>query len=208
MRRIAVLSFSFVLSLASLYAQDKTLDIVHRIKMEAFDNSKVMDHLSYLSDMYGPRLTASPEFHQVADWAMSQLKEYGVANVHPEKWGPFGRSWSLQSYTLEMITPRYSHLIAAPLAWSTPTSGIQSGDVLFAPMREGRFGDINQNKKNFDEYKRQWKGKLKGKIVLISEAITPKPSERPLFRRYTDAELADIAKAPEPPFTGTFPWIR
>src|SRR5437764_2108486 len=90
-----------------LFAQDRTLDIVHRIKMEAFDNSKVMDHLSYLSDMYGPRLTGSPEFHQAADWAMSQLKEYGIVNVHPEKWGPFGRSWSLQNYTLEMITPRY-----------------------------------------------------------------------------------------------------
>ena len=157
-----------------------------------------MDHLSYLSDIYGPRLTGSPEFHQAADWAMSQLKEYGIANVHAEKWGPFGRSWSLQNYTLEMITPRYSHLVAAPLAWSAPTNGVQSGGVLLAPMREGKFGDINQNKKDFEEYKAQWKGKLKGKIVLISEAKTPKPSERPLFRRYTDAELADIAKAPEP----------
>jgi carboxypeptidase Q len=198
MRAIAVLFLSLVFCLPPLGAQDTNLDIVHRIKMEAFDNSKVMDHLSYLSDVYGPRLTASPEFHQAADWAMSQLKEYGIANVHAEKWGPFGRSWSLQNYTLEMVAPRYSHLVAAPLAWSTPTSGHESGDVLFAPMREGRFGDINQNKKNFDEYKAQWKGKLKRKIVLISEARTPKPSEKPLFRRYTDAELADIAKAPEP----------
>lgn len=198
MRRIVALSFSFVLSLASLCAQDKTLDIVHRIKMEAFDNSKVMEHLSYLSDVYGPRLTASPEFHQAADWAMSRLKAYGVGNVHAEKWGPFGRSWSLQNYTLEIITPRYSHLVAAPLAWSASTNGLKSGDVLLAPVREGRFGDINQNKKNLDEYKAQWKGKLKGKIVLISEAKTPKPSEKPIFHRYTDAELADIAKAPEP----------
>jgi carboxypeptidase Q len=198
MRRLAALSLSFLVSLGLLHAQDKTLEIVHRIKTEAFDNSKVMDHLSYLSDVYGPRLTGSPEFHQAADWAMSQLKEYGIANVHAEKWGPFGRSWSLQTYTLEMMTPRYSHLVAAPLAWSAPTSGVQSGDVMFAPMREGKFGDINQNKKDFEEYKTQWRGKLKGKIVLISEAKTPKPSDKPLFRRYTDAELANIAKAPEP----------
>ena len=158
-----------------------------------------MEHLSYLTDLYGPRLTGSPEFHQAADWAMSQLKEYGPASqTYTQKsGGPFGRSWSLQNYTLEMTMPRYSHLVAAPLAWSAATNGVQSGGVLFAPMREGKFGDINQNKKDFDEYKAQWRGKLKGKIVLISEAKTPKPTERPLFRRYTDAELAGIAKAPE-----------
>src|SRR6185437_1462100 len=32
----------------------------------------------------------------------------------------------------------------------------------------------------------------------ISEADAPKPTTNPLFHRYTDAELAEIAKAPEP----------
>ncbi len=198
MRSAAVFSLYLALALAPLRGQDKTLEVVHRIKMEAFDNSKVMDHLLSLTDIYGPRLTGSPEFQQAADWAMSQLKEYGIENVHAEKWGPFGRSWSLRNYTLDMITPRYSHLVAAPLAWSAPTDGVKTGDVLLAPMREGKFGDIKENKKIFEEYRAQWKGKLRGKIVLISEEKTPKPSEKPLFRRYTDAELADIAKAPEP----------
>jgi carboxypeptidase Q len=197
MLRFAALCFFLTVGLP-LSAQDKTLELVHRIKMEAFDNSKVMDHLLYLTDVYGPRLTGSPEFQQAADWAISQLKEYGVDNVHAEKWGPFGRSWSLQTCTLDMVTPRYSHLIAAPLAWSAPTDGVKTGDVLLAPMREGKFGDISENKKIFDEYKAHWKGKLRGKIVLISEPKTPKPSEKPLFRRYTDAELANIAKSPEP----------
>src|SRR5437868_6195211 len=139
MRRFAALCFFLTVGLP-LSAQDKTLEVVHRIKMEAFDNSKVMDHLLYLTDVYGPRLTGSPEFQQAADWAISQLKEYGVANVHAEKWSPFGRSWSLQTLTLDMVTLRYSHLIAAPLAWSAPTDGVKTGDVLLAPMREGKFG--------------------------------------------------------------------
>ena len=67
MLRTAALLFSFAFYLAPLRAQDKTLDVVHRIKTEAFDNSKVMEHLSYLTDLYGPRLTGSPEFHQAAD---------------------------------------------------------------------------------------------------------------------------------------------
>lgn len=180
-------------------ADDANLEVVHRIKTEAFDNSKVMETAAMLSDRYGPRLTASPEFQQAADWAMSRLKEYGLANVHAEKWGPFGRSWSLKSYTLEMVAPRYSHLVGAPLAWSAPTNGALTADVLFAPVipASNRF-DLKAAKEALQKYETEWKGKLKGKIVLISDISEPKPTTSPLFRRYTDAELAQIAQAPEP----------
>ncbi|MBV9678483.1 MAG: M20/M25/M40 family metallo-hydrolase [Acidobacteriaceae bacterium] len=118
--------------------------------------------------------------------------------MHTEKWGPFGRSWSLQTFTLEMTSPRYSHLVAVPLAWSGSTTGVQSGEATLAPFRTEGVFDIAKNREAFERYKQQWKGKLKGKIVLITELPQPKPTERPLFRRYTDAELADIAKSPEP----------
>jgi hypothetical protein len=62
------------------------LGVVGRIKTEAYDHSKVMDHLSWLSDVYGPRLTASPEFFQAADWAAGRLREIGLSNVHLETW--------------------------------------------------------------------------------------------------------------------------
>ncbi len=190
-----------------LVAQEKPpLDVIHRIKTEAFDNSKVMETLYYLTDQYGPRLTGSPEFQQAADWAMSRLKEYGLANVHGEKWGPFGRSWSLETYTLEMLTPRYSHLVAAPLAWSSPTRGIETGDLLFAPIQEGDHPfDVGKTKEELQRYEAQWKGKLRGKIVMVSEDKRPAPSTKPLFKRYTDAELAEIAQAPEPALKRNIP---
>ncbi len=179
------------------FGADDSLTVIHRIKTEAFDHSQVMDALGSLTDRYGPRLTGSPEFGEAAEWAVSQLRSYGVANVHGEKWGPFGRAWSLGGYTLEMTAPRYSHLIAVPLAWSAPTEAIQSGDALYAPFRTEGF-DINKNRELFEQYKTKWRGKLQGKIVLISESKVPKPSDKPLFRRYTDAELSDMAKAPTP----------
>jgi len=158
-----------------------------------------MEQLSLLSDIYGPRLTGSPEFAQAADWAVSRLKEYGLTNVHTEKWGPFGRAWSLESYSCEMITPRYSNLAAAPLAWSAPTNGPQTGEVFYAPI-EGResFFDIASAVEAFKKYEEKWKGKLRGKIVLISDSHIPKPPTQSNFRRYTDAELAEIAQAPDP----------
>src|SRR6185437_2292637 len=199
MRLAILLSLSMALGLQAASPAEANLEVVHRIKTEAFDHSKVMEQLAFLTDLYGPRLTASPEFQQAADWAMSRLKEYGVSNVHGEKWGPFGRSWSLQTYSLEMTAPRYSHLVGAPLAWSAPTSGPLSGDVLLAPIiPAGNRFDLKAAKEALQKYEAEWKGKLKGKIVLISEADAPKPTTNPLFHRYTDAELAEIAKAPEP----------
>jgi hypothetical protein len=199
MRGIAALAVAFGWGSVCLYAQNsKDLDVVHQIKVEAFQNSKVMDLLANISDLYGPRLTASPEFEQAAQWAMTQLKSYGLANVHEEKWGPFGRSWSVESYNVDMLFPRYSHLVAAPLAWSSPTNGVQSGEVFYAPFKEGRWYEFGKTRDELEHYKAQWHGKLKGKIVLLTDAKQPAPSTHPLFERYTDAQLADIAKAPAP----------
>ena len=195
---VTVLS-SFLLGIPLGAQQEQTLEVIGQIKQEAFANSQVMDTLENLTDLYGPRLTASPEFEQAANWAMSRLRQYGISNVHTEAWGPFGRSWSLQSYTLEMITPRYSHLVAAPLAWSAPTNGVETAQVVFVPLhRPENPYDIARGREALQRYEQEWRGKLKGKIVLVTENSTPPPSTRPLFVRYSEAELAEIARAPEP----------
>ena len=78
-----------------LSGQDKVdLASVHRIKQEAFENSQVMEHLFYLVDVHGPRLTGSPGFQGAADFAVERMTEWGLANVKQEKWGPFGQGWS------------------------------------------------------------------------------------------------------------------
>jgi hypothetical protein len=158
-----------------------------------------MDHLANLTDLYGPRLTASPEWEQAAQWAMTELKNYGLTNVHEEKWGPFGRGWSVESYNIDMLSPRYSHLVAAPLAWSAPTDGVVTGELIFAPFG-GRLYDLDmkRSREELERYKAKWHGKLKGKIVLLADSKLPGPGTRPLFARYTDAELAERAKAPQP----------
>lgn len=193
-----VLAASFFL--ATLAAQETVdLAVVHQIKSEAFQNSKVMEHLEYLTDLYGPRLTASPEFKQAADWALKRLESYGLANGHLEKWGPFGRSWSVEQYAVEMLHPRYSLLDAAPLAWSKSTNGPVSAEVVFAPL-PARSLDPAQSEKDLDAYIAKYKGTLRGKIVLLSEEVHPSSAAagQPLFRRYTDADLAAIAIAPQP----------
>jgi len=189
-----------VLLIAPLCAQDRTdLSVAGRIKTEAFDNSQVMDTLGWLTDVYGPRLTASPEFRQAADWTVKRLQSYGIENAALEKWGPFGRSWSLRQASLEMLEPRYAALDAVPLAWSNSTHGAVTGEVILAPFGNGRPSlDPKKVEADLNRYMAEWKGKLKGKIVLLSPAKDVQPENDPLFRRYTDKELADRVVAPEP----------
>ena len=190
--------------LAPLSAQDHTdrsdLSVVGRIKAEAFDNSQVMDTLQYLTDQYGPRLTASPEFMQAADWTVKRLQSYGIENVHMEKWGPFGRSWSLKQYSVEMLEPRYALLVAAPLAWSDNTRGTKTGEITITQFGTGRRNyDPAQLEADINKYMTEWKGKLKGKIIMLSGPKEIKPDAAgPDFIRYTDKDLAEMAQAPSP----------
>jgi len=192
-----------VLAIATLHAQDRgdrsDLSIVGRIKTEAFDNSQVMDTLQFISDQYGPRLTASPECRQAAEWAVKRLQSYGLEKVHLEKWGPFGRSWSIRKYSVEMLEPRYALLVAAPLAWSDNTNGPQTAEIMITPFHVGR-PSYNPAVLEADiaKYESAWKGKLKGKIVMLSRPVDIKPDEKAAFDRYTDKELSDMSVAPTP----------
>jgi carboxypeptidase Q len=188
-----------LLSVLPLVAQDHVdLGVVDRIKTEAFDRSQVMDTLYYMSDVHGPRLTGSPEFEDAVRWAVERLKSYGLADVHTERWGPFGRSWSLQQASLEMTEPRYSPLTAVPLAWSAPTNGVVTGELVMAPLRTSFAEGPKKLEQALEEYQKKWSGKLRGKIVLLNEPQPPRPQTNPQFERYTAQQLADIAKAPEP----------
>jgi carboxypeptidase Q len=54
--------------------------------------------------------------------------------VHLEPWGPFGRSWSAEQWSVEMVEPRYAPLNATPLAWTAGTNGPITGETILAPL--------------------------------------------------------------------------
>lgn len=171
-------------------AQDKVdLKVVHEIRTEAFENSKVMDTLWRLTDLYGPRLTASPEAREAGEWAVKTLEGYGLANVHEENW-KFGRTWSAREYWVEMNAPRYAQLGTVPLAWSKGTNGPVSGEVIYAPLGgPRRVIDPKKYQAQIEGWEKQYKGKLRGKIVLLTREQRIAPMDKPEFTRYTDAEV-------------------
>ena len=172
-----------VLPLAAQAPNQSELSAIHQIKDEGFDprTSKIMEIMSYLTDVYGPRLTNSPDIKDAAKWTTDKMKEWQLANVHLEPWGPFGRGWSNERTNVQVIAPHPFPLIAYAKAWTPGTNGPITADAVYASITK-------------EEDFAKFKGQLKGKFVLT--AAIPENPERfeAQTHRYTDAELADLSK--------------
>src|SRR5262249_12805395 len=118
-----------------LWGEEKVdLGLIQRIKTEAFQNSKVMDHLFWLTDVYGPRLTGSPGFTAAANGDFKGLKDLGIGDTAIQKWGKFGRSWRVTKFSISLQEPEYAPLIGFPLAWSADTNGPLIAEPVLAPL--------------------------------------------------------------------------
>jgi len=180
----AALSVLVGLPLAAQWSTTEKVDLdaIYRIKDEGLQRSKVMEIESYLTDVYGPRLTGSPEIKEAAEWTQKTMKEWGLVNVHTETW-PFGRGWQNRRMVAAAVSPRAYPLIAYPKAWTPGTNGPVTGDAVLA---------VIDSDKDFETFR----GKLRGKFAL-SMAMRDVPARfEPLGHRYTDQELADLAKQP------------
>jgi carboxypeptidase Q len=178
-----LLTISSVAPLAAQAPDQPDLNAIYKIKDEGFNHSQVMDIMSYLTDVYGPRLTGSPNVKAAADWAVTEMNGWQLANVHLEKWGPFGRGWSNQRTTAQIISPRPFPLIAYSKAWTPGTNGPVTADAVLA---------IIQKEEDLQKYK----GQLRGKFVL-TETMRDVPARfEAQSHRYTDAELTDLMSEP------------
>jgi hypothetical protein len=157
---------------------------VARIKEEGFKNSQVMEILSYLTDVCGPRLTWSPEYKHAADWASGKFKEWGLANVSYDYWEPLGKGWTLKQFSLDLTAPLTVPLIAYPKAWS-PSVKETEADVVYLDVKKVE---------DFDTFK----GKLKGKFVLINEQRKIAAHFKPEANRLVDTVLLAMANADLP----------
>lgn len=187
-------------------AQDAAdLNVIHRIKNEAFAKGKVADHIQTLTDRYGPRLTASPEYDAAAEWIMARTREWGLSNIHTERWGPFGRAWSLKRFSVHMTQPQYAPLVGMPLAWSDSTAGAVSADALLLPLRET---DMDKFEADLARIRTEYAGKLKGKAILTTSMRQLALQLQAPAKRFTDAELSERSKAPDPRVPKVFDYSK
>lgn len=179
---------------AAAAAPDGDSAAIARIIDEGMNRSEAMTTASALMDRIGPRLTNSENHRKAESWAMDLFKQRGLANVHVEPFD-FGVGWNLDSYSVAMVTPRALPLTAIPVAWSPPTSGTVQAPVVIAPMSR-------------EEHFAEWKGKLAGKIVLVSLPGQTSESKGPVFQRFTDADIAALDTYTKPDFDPDAPAIQ
>jgi len=160
-------------------------DPVERIKDEGMNHSQVLQTLSYLTDVIGPRLTASPNAKRANEWTRDQLTKWGLQNAHLEAWGPFGRGWTLKRFSAQVTEPQTIPLIAYPKAWSPGTGGPLTADVVYC------------NAKDETELQK-FKGQLKGKIVLTGSMREVPAHFDSQGTRLDEKGLLRLADAPEP----------
>ena len=127
-----------------------------RIRDEGMNSSQVLGLFNQLTNVIGPRLTGSPGFKQAIDWSTATFRQFGLSNVHTEAW-PFGRGWTLERQTIDMIEPRFFPIIGYAEAW-TPS---MSGELVGTPVYIGDLANADAVKAKASQ--------LRGAIVLATK---------------------------------------
>lgn len=170
------------------FAQERVDEqIIAQIKAEEFQNSQIMDTLSYITDVFGGRLTNSSNLRNAQAWTRDKMISWGLQNVAIEPWGSWGKGWSVERFSVEMTAPTYDRLVAYPLAWSPSTNGIVTGKPVVVSVRSTA---------DFEKYR----GKLKGAIVMNGrfDLNTPESRAENPTKRFTDEELSKASQATDP----------
>lgn len=160
------------------------LATIARIREEGLTRSQVIETFNHLTNVIGPRLTGSPAFKQAVEWAAAELKGYGLSGVHLESW-PFGRGWSLERLTLEMVEPRYFPLTGYAEAWTPSTRG----ELLGKPVYIGELADSTAVRARAAD--------LRGAIVLATQPQT----------EFIDKDRAEPSLSEQPVPIGAPPFL-
>jgi len=181
-----VLALSFLQINVARADQSVDAATINRIVDEGMNHGQVVDLVEYLSDQIGGRMTNSPSMRKAEQWSQEKLRSFGLKDVHAEGFD-FGRGWWIESADSRMVAPRSLELRSIPIAWTPATNGTLTAPVIVAPIRHER--DLGE-----------WKGKVAGKIVLVSYPEPPKDETEPAFKRFDEAELGKLNSLRQPAY--------
>ncbi|MBL8207010.1 MAG: M20/M25/M40 family metallo-hydrolase [Blastocatellia bacterium] len=167
-------------------------DVNAKIRQEGMNNSQIMRTLHFFTDVYGPRLTGSPNHENAAKWAVKQMTSWGLANAHLEPW-EFGHpGWSNDRFSAHIISPVKDQLSCEVLAWTPGTNGTVSAQALQMTLPE------RPTQEELTAYFVGLKDKVKGKIVLIGKPTFVPVTINPAPKRMDDKMAKDRFNSDNP----------
>jgi carboxypeptidase Q len=162
---------------------------LNKIKAEGLQRSQVMELCSWLADVYTPRVTGSPTALKAAEWTVAKMKEWGLQNVAIEPWvnrNGFERGWTNDKFYMQVTAPERFPVPGTPTAWTPGTNGLVSGEAVLVTATT-------------EEDLAQYKGKLRGKWVLLVAAPDVAAFWDARAKRYKTDDLDTLELQPAAP---------
>jgi carboxypeptidase Q len=182
LRSLLLLPLISLVLVSGLRAQEPVdWEVVSKIRAEGLERSQVMDIVGYMSDVLGPRLTASPSMRKAQAWAQEKMQEVGLENIIFERAGEHGVNWDNEYTSLHMVTPDYQPIIGYAKAFTSSTDGKVEADAVI----------VNVNTP--DDFA-QYRGKLRGRIALIAQPFATEPRFTPDAIRHPDETLKALSR--------------
>jgi carboxypeptidase Q len=179
-RALSLLCLLLIAPLPAFTQEQINTDINSRIRKEGMDNSQIMRTLHFLTDVYGPRLTGSPNLKAAGEWAIKQMHAWGLENGRLEPWDFGHPGWLNERFSAHIISPMKDQLTCEVLAWTPSTKGTVTADAYQIILPE------KPTKEALSAYLDSQKDKVRGKIVLVGKHQLVPVTVNPPARRMDD----------------------
>ncbi len=167
-------------------------DVMWKIRREATERSQIMRTLHYLTDVYGPRLTGSPNLRNAQDWLVRQATAAGLKNAHLEEWDFGSPGWLNEKTSVHLVSPVKDSLVVEALAWTPGTNGTVTASIVLVDPPE------RPTQADADRFFARLRGNLKGRAVMVGQPVKLDVSIDPPAKRRDDNE-ARAQFSPNPP---------
>lgn len=178
---LLILSFTAFPLLAQTSSSEK--DIAARIRKEGMEHSQIMKTMHMLTDVYGPRLTGSPNHERAAEWVLKQMTTWGFENTHLEPWNFGHPGWLNERLTAHVISPVKDSLVCEVLAWTPSTRGVARANAYQLVLPE------RPTQEQLDAGLAKEKQKVRGRIVLVGKPTIVPINLSPPAKRSDDKQV-------------------
>jgi hypothetical protein len=200
---LSLLCLSLLSPLPALQQERVDAEILAKIRKEGMERSQIMRTMHFLTDVYGPRLTGSPNQKNAAEWAIKQMQSWGFENAHLEPWDFGHPGWLNERVAGFIISPVKDTIVCEVLAWTPSTNGPVTAPaynlILPEAMAPGK-----PTQEEFTAYLDSIKDKIKGKIVLLGKHQVVQVNTSNTASRRLEDQQARARYDPNNPNAGRF----